>query len=251
MKKIIFVILFIAIITSLCACGNSEKAQSSSQSSTETSANSTSVKKYTLAEGASWEIGEPMFTLYTSENVQFSYLAIPVTNTGEVDLFMKELAYTYKYPDGESETQLLGAFMLPRTIKPGERIWITADWNPPERAEEINGIIVKYMTAEIAQSELPVYPVSDILFSNEKKLTAQGVVENNTDSHAGPFFVRIFLYDSNGKLLGDLTSSSVITLEPGEKTTFTASSHGYADQVQASEIASYEVFCGTSSYVNN
>ena len=27
MKKIIFVILFIAIIASLCACGNSEKAQ--------------------------------------------------------------------------------------------------------------------------------------------------------------------------------------------------------------------------------
>ena len=250
MKKIIFVILFIAIIASLCACGNSEKAQSS-QSSAETSANPTSAKKYTLSEGASWEVGEPVFTLYTSGTVQFSYLAIPVTNTGEVDLFMKELAYTFKYTDGESETQLLSGIMLPNTIKPGERIWITSDWNPPERAEEINGIIVKYMNADIAQSERPVYPVSDILFSNEKKLAAQGVVENNTDNRAGPFFVHIFLYDSNGKLLGDLTSLPAITLEPGEKTTFTASSHGYADQVQASEIASYEVFCGTSSMINN
>ena len=261
LKKFIAIALLLVSVFALCACGetfpdlpqtgnSSAKAENSKEEKSQ--AKTADITQYTADGGAAWEVGQPVSRHYTVEVTAgpryYFQNAVPVKNTGSVDLFLNYMDYTLNMSDGKSE-HIMGAEMIPKVIRPGETTWIMLDAYSLEPGQTVQEVSIRNVKAEASKMRCLRFDVSELEITEDWQLFATGTVTNNTSETSTPVHICIFLYDTNGELLGSLVTIAG-ELAPGESNTFKATTLGYASYLHPSDIGSYEVFAGEYSLTN-
>lgn len=195
-------------------------------------------------EGASWETGNG--TVLVSEDSIGSVwvqTAVPVENTGSVNLYLGSGTMDLEDADGHLVESLSLVSVFPQVLKPGETAWYfeesTLDEMPSSELNVVPHVDVKEATVDCIR-----YETSDVTISDEDfgGIKVTGRVENTTDEDGSMVEVVAFLYDENGDFIGNIYTYLDGDLAAGDKIGFSASSFADVADLTAADVADYKIY---------
>ena len=250
MKKRIIVFVLVLLTVALCACGRRADSSDAGNNNNGTSqANNTAAS----SNDKDYKVDQVFFrTFQGTDGVHFQ-ASMRVTNTGKTPLFLYNASWDLKDSSGKAITNAAGqpAMMAyPQVLYEGETSWYYIN-TLAEKMTDGSGDIAtaepKYRITDPPENHIAFfkrYQVSELrLEENGGKLTASGMVENNTDEGSNYILIYVNLYDKDGRLVGQLKSSATPLL-PGEKQSFVAEQDSTWSSgelsLALSDIASYD-----------
>lgn len=205
-------------------------------------------KEETLPEnsvqGASWETGEGK-VLVSEDSIGsvWAQIAVPVENTGSVNLYLGSGTMDLEDADGHLVESLSMVSVYPQVLKPGETSWYfeesTLDEKPSSDLK-----VVPHVDVEEATVDCIRYETSDVTISDEEfgGIKVTGRVENTTDEDGSMVEVVVFLYNENGDFIGNIYTYLDGDLAAGDKIGFSASSFADVADLTAADVADYKVY---------
>lgn len=191
-----------------------------------------------------YEVGEPQLVVYqNSIGSTWVQVAVPVKNTGGVNLFLGSGTIDLEDADGHLVDSMSLVSVYPQVLQPGETAWYYEETTLDEApASELKAI--PHVDVEKAKVDCIRYEVSDVTVSDEQygdvKIT--GRVENTTSEGKSMVYISIFLYDADDKLLAHAFTILTDELKAGDKIGFSASTFAAPDSVTADSVARFEVY---------
>ena len=195
-----------------------------------------------------YEVGTPLIYLWTNSiDTRWMKIAVPVTNTGEADLYIKSCTADIETKSGQLLQSVSYVGCNPEWLKPGETGYYyketTCDFTETDVKVSFN------VAVEKAVADIIRYDVSDVTISDDTYggIKIIGRVTNNTKETAKLAEVVINMFDSDGKLICSSSTYIRNDIAPGGKDSFSMSSYAFKD-ISASDVASYEIYAYPNQY---
>lgn len=259
MKKWTAIILA-ALLTAaffLMALGSSSSSESSGEKKdtesasaeaaprdSETTAASTEESTTESKKKDAYEVGEARAVTYTdSIGSVWAQVSVPVTNTGEVNLYLSTGSMDLEDESGHLVDTVKTVSVYPEVIQPGETAWYydetTLDEAPSGALKVIPHVDVEPATVDCIR-----YEVSDVTLADDKyfgiKIT--GRVENTTEEDESMVYVVAMMYDENDDLLCQAFTVLTDELKAGDKIGFSMKTFSSNDAYTTGNVARYEVY---------
>ena len=245
-NKLLRFILLVVVLGAFVAmaAGSGSSNTPASQGQTSEGASSSTAKEQTTApsknEKVEYSIGETSVHVWkTSIGTNRIKVAIPVTNIGDVNLYLSSSSVDIENSDGSLAMTMKTVSVFPQIIQPGETAYYydetTYDGTNTEGLK-----VVPHVKAEKAKVDCIRLDVSDLQIK-ESSLgpRVMGRVHNTTESKQSMVYVIANLFDKDGKLISQQFTILTDDLPAGEKIGFETSS--LSTNLSVSDIASYEV----------
>ncbi|MCR5349815.1 MAG: FxLYD domain-containing protein [Acholeplasmatales bacterium] len=229
----------------------STKTSTSTSTSTKTSTStSTSIKTSTSTKKKEmkYEVGTPQTYMWTdSIGYKWMKVAIPVTNTGDYDIYLKSSSYDVETKSGSllaTEDYVSG---YPQYVKPGETGYYYDEAERDFTETDIN--IVPDLDIIKGTNEVVRYEISDVSITTDELwgVKVLGRVKNNTSEKGTMVVISAFLFDSNDKLITQLSKTLLDDLAAGARTSFEMSPLAYRS-FTATDVARYEIYAYPYEY---
>lgn len=194
------------------------------------------------AKQEAYEVGEGQIRTWTdSIGSVWVSVAVPVKNTGSVDLYLSSGAIDVEDASGALVKTLSMVSVYPQILRPGETAYYyeetSLDAALPEGCRAVPHTDVEKAKVECVRYETSEVSVKDTEYSGAKTV---GRVLNSTDEAESMVYIVANLFDADGNLLAQQIDILDNELKPGEKIGFEASNMGY--EFAAADVASYEVY---------
>lgn len=189
-----------------------------------------------------YEVGTATIDSWTNSiNSTWVKIAVPVKNTGDVDIYLGDMSADIESSTGSllKTKSMINAY--PDYIKPGE----TAYYYDETSADfDTTGIkVVPHVDIHKSSNEVIRYDISDVSITEDSLsgVKVMGRVENKTSKKGTLVYVAANLFDSNGKLICNCFTILDNDLNAGDKVGFTCSPFAYRE-VKPSDVARYEIY---------
>lgn len=244
--KTILVLLVIAAFAFMALGSNSsDNPASQTPNSPETSNEEKNGNQ--SEENAEYEIGETSVSVWKSSiGTNWIKVAVPVTNTGNVNLYLETSSIDIEDSDGKLVETLSMVSVYPQVIKPGETAYYYEETTYDGTVTE--GLkVVPHAKAEKAKVDLIRFDVSELQVKEGTfGASIMGRVKNTSDEEESMVYVIANLFDKNGKFIGQQFTILTDKLQVGETIGFETSS--LTSQMEASDIAAYDVIAFPYQY---
>ena len=194
--------------------------------------------------GAQWEVGQGRALTYTdSIGSTWVQIMVPVTNTGDRNLYMSSGTMDLEDSSGHLvDSESLVPF-FPEVLAPGETGWYYEE-TTLDSAVNSELSVVPHVDIKEAKVDCIRYEASDIAFTDEKfgGLKATGRVTNSTAEDGSLVHVVVFLFDAEENLVGQTYTILDGDLKAGESMGFSTSTFGTNDAVNVDTVTSYRLF---------
>ena len=194
--------------------------------------------------GAQWEVGQGRVLTYTdSINSTWVQIMVPVTNTGDRNLYMGSGTMDLEDESGHLvDSESLVSF-YPEVLAPGETGWYYEE-TTLDSAPTSELTVVPHVDIEEAKVECIRYEASDIAFTDEQfgGLKATGRITNTTAEDGSLVHVVLFLFDAEENLVGQTFTILDGDLKAGDTMGFSTSTFGTNDAVNVDTVTGYRLF---------
>ena len=241
MKKLSFLFL-IFLLSILTACGNTENAgdtnENSSERQTEENENTKSKLEIINSTGSAWvnSIG----TVWVHSSAIFK-------NTGTVPVDIGETQMNFKAQDGSILGTSSMIYAVPSVVLPGETAYITESTilDGVSNAADYKETTYNFNFNETSEDPnlLEVSGVKGVKGDSYTPYKVTGVVKNVTKELQDDIRLAAGLFDAEGQLLGVLSGSVDIGVNPGSEAgfelTYPELPEGVADKVATVDVKAY------------
>lgn len=250
LRTIVLVLIVAVLLTAVVGCRVSVIPATTNSNSTDTS---TTMQEQIVAlseeteEKVEYSIGETSVLVWESSiGTSWIRVAVPVKNTGTVNLFLKNSTIDIENADGSLAATLNMVSVNPQIIAPGETAYYFEETTYNGASTE--GLkVVPHVKADKAKVDLIRLDVSDLQIINDTfGAKIMGRVENTTGEEQALVYIVANIFDKDGKLLGQQFTILTDKLPAGEKIGFETSS--LSSQLSSSNIATYEVIAFPYQY---
>ncbi len=202
----------------------------------------------TLKDNAEYSIGETDVEVWTNSiGTNWIKVSVPVTNTGNVNLYMETSSVDIENEDGSLAATLKLVSVYPQIIKPGETAYYYEE-TTYDGANTEGLKVVPHVKAEKAKVDLIRFEVSDLQVKDDDWLGASvmGRVENTGNKEETLVYIVANFFDKDGKFIGQQFAILTDKLPSGEKVGFETTS--LTSHLKASDIATYDVIAFPFQY---
>ena len=255
MKRFLCVLLLLAMMLSLCSCGDSTTRGHGTQTPSTSESQGSNSTPNVAAETAKWEITYQDSTIYRDAIGNVScYAIVEVENTGTLDLYLDDATFDFEDQNGgllATYSSMISAD--PDIIAPGEKGYFycnmaTLKGDIDETTEYVFNPTVK---VKESKNDIVRYDISDVSISEGGymgQVTIIGRVTNNTEDDNGLVWVSCILYRADGTPIGAY-GTNVTDLAAGETASFDATSLYLSDlDFSIDDIAEYKVYACKTQY---
>lgn len=251
MKKLLPLLLSLALVVSLAACGGTPSADPTAaptkvpdEPAPTTEATQEPTPKPQKEEEA-YEITYSSARAYqNSIGTTYAQVIVEIENTGSADLYLSSGSYDLEDAEGNLVASSSLVSTYPEVISPGEKAYM---YEENMLDEEVEGELTVLPRPDVKKAKVENirYQVTDVeivpdTFSGVK---AKGRVENTTDQDAdGMVYVVLILKNSEGAPIGELFTILTDDLAAGDKIGFEATSLMLPDDVTADQVAGFDAF---------
>lgn len=194
--------------------------------------------------GAKWEVGQGRVLTYTNSiNTTWAQVSVPVTNTGDRNLYLGSGTMDLEDAGGHLVDSLSLVSFYPQVLAPGETGWYyeetTLDAAPSSELSVVPHVDIQEATVECIR-----YEASDLSFADEEfgGIKATGRITNTTAADGSLVHVVLFLFDSEEKLVGQTFTILDDDLKAGDTIGFSTQTFGSNDAVDVDSITGYRLF---------
>ena len=194
--------------------------------------------------GAEWAVGQGRVLTYTdSINTTWAQVSVPVTNTGDRNLYLGAGTMDLEDAGGHLVDSLSLVGFYPQVLAPGETGWYyeetTLDSVPSSELTVVPHVDIKEATVECIR-----YEASDLSFADEEfgGIKATGRITNTTAADGSLVYVVLFLFDSEEKLVGQTFTILDGELKAGDTIGFSTQTFGSNDAINVDTITGYRLF---------
>ncbi|MBR5767057.1 MAG: FxLYD domain-containing protein [Clostridia bacterium] len=195
----------------------------------------------TPKEKVEYSVGESLVVVWTNSiGTKWIKVGVPVTNTGNVNLYLESSSIDVENADGSLAATISMVSVFPQVIKPGETAYYFEETTYD--GTETEGLkLVPHVKAEKAKIDLVRFEVTDIQLKDDNIFgpKVMGRVKNTSDKEASLTYVVANFFDKDGKFIGQQFTILTDDLPAGEKVGFETSS--LSSDLEASDIATYDV----------
>lgn len=250
MKKLLPLLLSLALMVSLVACNGSPSADPTAAPSkapdmpdptTENTQEPTPEHKKEEA----YEITYSNARAYqNSIGTTYAQVIVEIENTGSADLYLSSGSYDLEDADGNLIASSSMVSTYPEVISPGEKAYM---YEENMLDGEVDGelTVLPRPDVEKAKVENIRYQVTDVEITENTYggLKAKGRVENTSDQDEdGMIYVVLILKNADNAPIGELFTIITDDLMAGDKMGFEASSLMLPNDVTADQVAGYDAF---------
>ncbi|MGI5883713.1 MAG: FxLYD domain-containing protein [Candidatus Spyradocola sp.] len=254
-KKIAAFLIALALAMTLCACSlalEPKPAEETPPTATEQPTGmetpvAESMMQATKAPTSSdpqYEVGTAQVRLWTNSiGTQWMQTIIPVTNTGDRNLYVDGGSFDIESADGS----LIGVqdyvSAYPQILAPGETGYIYENTSMDTPLDE-TPTILPHPNIDAATVDLIRYEVTDLGISDKEYggIHVFGRVTNTSDAAASLVYIAVALYDADGNVVDIVFTILTDELAAGAQIGFDASSFSLPNDITADIIADYEVW---------
>lgn len=244
MKRLTFLFL-IFLLSILTACGSTENAGDTNESSSENQTEETEVKEKEEAKleiinstGDAWI--DSIGTMWVHSSAVFK-------NTGTVPVDIGETQMNFKAQDDSILGTASMIYAVPSVVLPGETAYITESTilDGISNAEDYKETTYNFGFNETDDDPnlLEVSGVKGIKGDSYNPYKVTGVVKNTTEELQDDIRLAAGLFDAEGQLLGVLDGSVDVGVNPGSEAGFELSypelPEGVADKVATVDVKAY------------
>ncbi|MBR7033426.1 MAG: FxLYD domain-containing protein [Clostridia bacterium] len=223
-------------------------APESSEKQIETTLDPVESSNNSSEEKEDYSIGETNVSVWQdSIETEWVKVAVPVTNTGNANLYLETGTIDIEYSDGSLAQTLSMVSVYPQVIAPGETAYYFEE--TMYDGTDTEGLkLVPHVKAEKAKVDLIRFEVSDLQLKDEDFFGVKviGRVMNNTDKDESMVYVVANLFDAEGKLIGQQFDILTDSLAAGDKIGFETSY--LSSDLEVSDVANYEVIAFPYQY---
>ena len=194
--------------------------------------------------GAEWAVGQGRVLTYTdSINTTWAQVSVPVTNTGDRNLYLGAGTMDLEDAGGHLVDSLSLVGFYPQVLAPGETGWYyeetTLDSVPSSELTVVPHVDIKEATVECIR-----YEASDLSFADEEfgGIKATGRITNTTTADGSLVYVVLFLFDSEENLVGQTFTILDGELKAGDTIGFSTQTFGSNDAINVDSITGYRLF---------
>ena len=194
--------------------------------------------------GAEWAVGQGRVLTYTdSINTTWAQVSVPVTNTGDRNLYLGAGTMDLEDAAGHLVDSLSLVGFYPQVLAPGETGWYyeetTLDSVPSSELTVVPHVDIKEATVECIR-----YEASDLSFADEEfgGIKATGRITNTTTADGSLVYVVLFLFDSEENLVGQTFTILDGELKAGDTIGFSTQTFGSNDAINVDSITGYRLF---------
>lgn len=266
MKKLLSILVVMAVCVSLTACGGGPSNVDSSTK--ETSKENDSVQadapreepieeepEQTKAEeqkGESYEITyQNVRTWIDSIGVTWAQVIVEITNAGSENLYLSSGSFDLEDADGNLVTSKSLVSTYPNVLAPGEKGYMYEETVLENYSGDGDLTLSARPDVEKAKVDLIRYETTDVTVSDKEfgGVGVMGRVENTTDEAAdGMVYIVAFFYDESGVPIGSAFTILSEDLEPGSKIGFEFTGFSLPDDITADAVASTTVYAYPLQY---
>ncbi|MBR5410769.1 MAG: FxLYD domain-containing protein [Clostridia bacterium] len=261
MKKAVLILLALAMVFSLAACGgggsssgtpsapdtpsaNTPDTPATPAESTEPAQEPAPAPSAEPAKEVDYEITYVSNTMWVNSiGTTWEQTIVEITNTGSKPLYLNSASYDLEDESGSLLSSESMVSFYPTVVDVGEKAYMynetTFDGAPVE-----NVTVLPHIKAEKAKIDNTRYPVSDIKISEDSLFGIKviGRIENNTSEDLSMPEIAVVLYNAAGEPIGVIYTYVMDGVPAGEKVGFEASGVSLPDSVTADAIADYVAF---------
>lgn len=243
MKKALLLLMIVAIILSISACGNEP-----SEDSNGADQNGAQNQQQSEANDFAYEITYSKANTYTdSIGSVWVQTIVEITNTGSKDLYLSAGSYDLEDNTGKLIASQSLVSTYPEVISPNEKAYMYEE-TTLDSLPEGELTIVARPSVESSKLENIRYNVTDVVLSDDEYggIKALGRVENTTPEDDLMAYVVITLKDAYDKPIGLLFTISEI--KAGEKVGFETTGFSLPPEVKLSSVSSFDAFAYPSRF---
>lgn len=248
-KRLIIVAIVLVFVIGIIALGNSGSSGGSENIGDNSSANTKTVTEDKKEEEADYEVGEGFAEVWTNSiNTKRIRVAVPVKNTGSVNLYLSSCSIDVENKDGEIIDTIDYVNVYPQIIKPGETAYYYEETRYDGKdTKDIK--VVPNVDVEKATVDCIRYSISEDKVKTEKygRTSLLGRVENTTDVDGSNVYVTVNYFDKDGKFLSQQFTILDNDLKAGAKKGFETSPLN-AYEFKPGDVGSYEVYAYPHQY---
>ena len=194
--------------------------------------------------GAQWEVGQGRALTYAdSIGSTWVQISVPVTNTGDRNLYMGSGTMDLEDASGHLVDSKKLVSFYPQVLAPGETGWYYEN-TLLDSAPSSELAVIPHVDVREAKVECIRYEASDISFTDEKYggLKATGRITNTTAQDESMAYVVVFLFDAEDNLVGQTFTILNDDLKAGDTMGFSTHSFGSNDGINVDEVTGYRLF---------
>jgi len=237
-------VLLFASIFSLTSCDllSSDSTREFSKTSINNTSEKTDNTTTEIKKEMKYELGNATIDSWTNSiNSTWVKVAVPVTNTGDIDIYLGDSSIDIESKSGsllKTKSYING---YPEYLKPGETGYYYEEFTVDFDTTGIKAI--PHVDVEKASNAVIRYDISDVSITadNYGGIKVMGRVENKTSQKGSLVYVAANLFDSNGKLICNCFTILENDLKVGDKVGFTCSPFAY-DDIKPEDVAKYEIY---------
>lgn len=274
MKKMLTLMLALAICLSMTACGSSsdtpsdettdgagatsdtgdaagqaaEDEEQPEATNTETpdadSEEDPAVEEPADVSEPAYEVGYSNVEVWTdSIDTTWAQTVVAIQNTGDTNLYLNSSAYDLEAEDGTLVAAQSYVSCFPDVLAPGETGYMYEETTIDNYSGDGALTVIPHLDVENSSVEPVRYEVTDLTVSDDEYLgvSVMGRVANTTDTDGEMVYVTVVLLDANGDPLG-LMFTIIDSLAAGDQQGFEATAMSMPDSVNADAVASTEVY---------
>ena len=198
-----------------------------------------------------YSIGDAKLRLYQSGTSTCAYGFVPITNTGNVKLYVYLASFDIEDKE-ENLKQSVSQYSVktyPKIIRPGETTYAYFDVSYTGDSTSDLVLIPHLDLIDASSADDLRYDVSATLTfgldSYSNSLVASGSVSNGNEESGSSVYIAVLLFDNDGAYFGTLTKSTYRTLESGASLDFTAGwdyPYRHGGEYGVNDVATYKVY---------
>ena len=240
-KRIIVLAVILVLIIGIIAIGGSGDSKNVGDhgDGKETTENANKVD---------YEVGEGFAEVWTdSINSKWIRIAVPVKNTGNVNLYLSSSSFDVENKDGEIVDTIDYVSAYPQVLKPGETAYYYEE--TLYEGKDVKDLkVVGEAEAEKATVDCIRYAISEDKIKTDEfgETKLLGRVENVTDLDGSEVYITVNFFDKDGKFLSQQFEILDNDLKAGAKKGFETICDSF--DLKASDVGSYEVYAFPYQY---
>lgn len=237
-----------AFVVMAVGSGSSDnKTASEDTSATASSTNQSQNTNDSTKEEIKYSVGDT-FAEVRKDSIGTNWVrvAVPVTNTGNVNLYLNSSSIDIENADGSLAAALSMVSAYPQIIKPGETAYYYEDTTyDGKNTKDLK--VVPHVKAEKATVDLIRFDVSELQIKDDTMgAKILGRVKNTTEREESMVYIIANFFDKDGKFIEQHFTILTDKLPAGDKIGFEISS--LTSKLKASDIAKYDVIAFPYQY---
>ena len=251
MKKLLALLLTLAALFSLSACGASAPTGTSSEPPAASAQSAAAADEAQSAEpeadvpSAPYEITYSNFTTYSdSIGSVWGQAIVEITNTGSENLYLSAGSYDVKDESGSLVATESLVSVYPDVLQPGEKGYLYDETTFDDLSAEGTYEMTPHLSVESASIPCVRYEVFDTTLKSDDygEISLIGQMTNTSDEDGSMVYAVVVLYDDANTPLGVLYTILDNDLSAGDTRGFEAVSWSLPPTASVDTIANYTVY---------